>query len=134
MTCWRSFEKKDPVMGLWLQVTPLASRSDADLAVPRDRPQFISNPKSEVQVESESSNKELVIDGLDNVFAYQKITRGAFGAGYSRYACGNVENFVVLAGCSKRGEDWDWSEIATIVSLQARKIRESFNRDGKPEE
>jgi hypothetical protein len=127
---WRSFELDAPHRGLWSQVAPYASADDAESAVPILLSIAEKNPSFVGRVVEERKNDELTIANVNHLYAVERITvenRG--GAGGTKYVVGSIDRIIFVVACSQYGDGWEWSEVASVAELQARKIFEaSFSK------
>jgi hypothetical protein len=122
-TAWRSFKLLTTRRGIWLEVIPYASAKDADSAVPGQRFSFRKNPKLRLTVTGEREIDDLDIPGVSTRLIFEKMTDSEDGPGASRYVVGSVDRFVFVVVGSEQGGEWQWSEMASVSALQARKIQ-----------
>jgi hypothetical protein len=125
----RSFQH-DPERGLFVQVIPYPSPSDATEAG------VISGTSSGAQnrnvvVLAEQTITDLEVPGVDDVLVWEHHTqpRGK-STGYQRFIKGRVDNvqFVVSGGAS--GAGWAWEELVALATAQALRIRAVLTDSG----
>jgi hypothetical protein len=116
VTALRSFAQDDKFRWLVTQVIPLASQSDAALAV-KDAPnRFLRNPRSRVSVKLEHSVGDITAPGGGpSTWAYEQETASSMGPGVCRYlagTCGSTLYVIIAAGLT---ESWRWDEIVCVA-------------------
>lgn len=127
LTVWRSFEQSGSQRWLWVQVSRLASRSDADEALRVVPERLLRNLRAEVTVTKEFDVTPPRLDGASDVWAHEQQTSGPKGDGVALYAAFVVDQCVVMTSASAFADQWQWSDLARVAQRQIDLLRASRN-------
>lgn len=119
ITVWRSFEQSSPSRWLWVQVTPLASPSDADAALHVIPDRLLANARAEVKVVSAHDVKPFSVSGHLVGWAHEQKTSGPTGAGVALHMALVIGSTLAVLAASGDTDSWTWDELRRIASSQA---------------
>jgi hypothetical protein len=121
---WRSFEQQNSERWIWIQVVPYVSAEDARSALAGFHlVDGLPNSRAEVRVVSELALEGVLVEGVDAVRVHIQITSGPRGESEARYLYFAVDTFVAIWAFSSFGIAWDESEMFSLVTLQASRLK-----------
>lgn len=117
VTAWRSF-RDHAGRGVWVQVIPLASASDALGALGEVGALALHNPLTTIVDESDIDMGPFA--GASAVWAHEFHSTGPGSGGATRILAGAVEENVVVV--TAIGQSWDWPSVSDLATLQAQRL------------
>ncbi|HET6353112.1 hypothetical protein [Streptomyces sp.] len=129
VTAWRSFHDGHDRWA-WIQIVPLASESDARMALREAGERLLSNPRAAIRVVDEQDVEVEPFAGATVVWAReqraQHVATGNF-AGLTLLLAGVVgPNLVVLSLSGTPA--WDWELASALAERQAARLAQDLGR------
>jgi hypothetical protein len=127
----RRFRQPEHQRGLFVQVGPYVSDSDAADAVAR-----LGTSDGGMRWPGVTRLAERAISGVDvrdvsDVHVWELETQRSDLHGYQRSILGRVHRVVVTVSGSAGDPGWDWQDLVTVTSLQATRIRLALAESGQ---
>lgn len=119
----RRFRQDDPGRGLFVQVGPYGSESDAQQALALAGTSDGGWTWPGVERLHVRAVDNLDVPELDDVLAWEHRTRRAELIGYQRFVTGRVGRVVVAVSGSAPEPGWSWEDLIPIATAQAQKVR-----------
>lgn len=119
----RRFRQDDPGRGLFVQVGPYGSDSDAHEAVELAGTSVGGWTWPGVERIKVRKIDDLHVPQLDDVRAWEHRTRRGELTGYQRFISGRIGRVVVAVSGSAPDPGWPWEELIPIATTQAAKVR-----------
>ena len=126
-TFWRSFRLRNNDFGMWVEIIPFASESDAREAVPELRSSIETNSRSNATVISESQVDSINLPGSDTARFWKQETSRGEGPEYVKLAIGSVNCVVFILALSGSDAEDDWEDFCSIGMAQIDKIRSALD-------
>lgn len=119
----RRFRQDDPGRGLFVQVGPYVSDSDAHEAVEMAGTSDGGWTWPGVERLGVSTVDSLHVPELDDLRAWEHHTRRGELTGYQRFITGRIGRVVVAVSGSAPDPGWPWEDLIPIAAGQAAKVR-----------
>lgn len=119
ISVWRSFEQSSPSRWLWVQVTTLASPTDAEAALQVIPDRLLANASAEVNVVSSRDVEPVPVHGHHVGWAQEQQTDGPRGVGVALYMAFVVGSTLAVLAASGDADAWTWDELHRVASSQA---------------
>jgi hypothetical protein len=119
----RRFRQHDPGRGLFIQVGPYVSDSDAHEAMEMAGTSDGGWSWPGVERLGVSTAEGLHVPGLDDLRAWEHRTRRVELTGYQRFIAGRTGRVVLAVSGSAPDPGWPWDDLIPIAARQAAKVR-----------
>jgi hypothetical protein len=123
VTAWRSFEQVGTGRTAWVEVVPYATAEDAELSRRQSPPYFVGTDQPDEQVVAGGEIDGREIDGVAELWVYEKSVAGPGGVRVSRYVAGTVEQVLLIASCAGDEEAWSLDDLMGLAAKLVDRVR-----------
>ncbi len=116
ITAWRSFEDKRRQQWVWVQVVPLATATDAELALDAAPEKFLRNLRAKVTVVSEGDVDPPGVEGATRVWAHAQQTASRSGQGQALTLAFTADRHLGVVTWSSNVGQASWDDVTAVAA------------------